>query len=95
MKDPERKFWGPLLFKYFIDNRDTKTYIYFVEGGNPMATSSFTKNILVTDPEAVARFVELISQPPKPISEEIRKLGEEQDRKAEETLELIKRLSSR
>jgi hypothetical protein len=38
-----------------------------------MATASFTKNILVTDPEAVARFVELISQPPKPIPEDLGK----------------------
>jgi hypothetical protein len=59
-----------------------------------MATASFTKNILVTDPEAVARFVELISQPPKPISEEIRKRGEENDKKREEALKLIAKNSS-
>jgi hypothetical protein len=60
-----------------------------------MATASFTKDITVTDPKEVARFVELISQPPKPISEEIRKLGEKHDRNEEEALKLLLRNLSR
>jgi cell division septum initiation protein DivIVA len=65
------------------------------KGGNPMATASFFKTFGVETQEEVDRFIEIISQPPKPISDEIRKLGEENDKNKEETLELLKRALSR
>jgi hypothetical protein len=58
-----------------------------------MATVSFTKDITITDPEAVARFVDLISQPPKPIPEALSELTSERER--EKGIELLKHALSR
>ncbi len=59
-----------------------------------MATESFFKTFGISTQEETDRFIEILSQGPKPISEEIKKLGEENDRKKGETLKLLKRALS-
>jgi hypothetical protein len=60
----------------------------YLIGGHPMATASFFKTFGVETQEEVDRFIEIISQPPKPIPEELGKLTTEKEK--EKGIELLK-----
>ncbi len=57
-----------------------------------MATASFFKTFGISTQEEVDRFIEIISQPPKPIPEDLGK--DILDEKSDEGRELLKRLLS-
>jgi hypothetical protein len=64
-----------------------------MQGDNEMATASFFKTFGISTQEETDRFIEILSQGPKPIPEDIGK--DILDEKSDEGKELLKRLLSR
>jgi hypothetical protein len=58
-----------------------------------MATASFFKTFGISTQEETDRFIEILSQGPKPIPEELAELTSEKEK--EETLKLLKHALSR